>query len=178
MREQMPTHISPFRHTMKYGLAMGVVIFLLFVCMTVPHVITTIAAPLLMGAVVWLTYRFAKHFRDTECSGTISYYQAFSYILILFFFASLVTGVLRYGYLDFINTSYLTESFNQTMLVLEQMQVEMPTEVTEEMRRLMTPTRFTMQFIMVDCMAGLFLALIIAAFVRKKTVINEENTAF
>ncbi len=175
MREQIPAYISPFRHAMRYGLALGAAIVLLFVCMTIPHALTSIATPLLMGVIVWLTYRFAKHFRDTECSGTISYYHAFSYILILFFFASLVAGVLRYGYLEFVHTSYLTDSFNQAMVLFEQMQVEMPSEVVDEMRRIMTPTRFTMQFIMVDCMVGMFLALIVAIFVRKNPTPNEEN---
>ncbi len=175
MNEQIPTYVSPFRHAMKYGLGLGAMIIALFVCMTIPHVPISIATPLLMGVIVWLTYRFAKHFRDTEYGGKISYYQAFSYILILFFFASLVAAVLRYGYLEFVNTTYLTDSFNQAMLIFEQAQLDMPSEMVDEMRRIMTPTRFTMQFIMVDCMAGLFLALIVAIFVRKKPTHNEEN---
>ncbi len=158
---------NPFRHAMKYGLVMGSAIIVLFVCMTIPHALTTLLTPILMGFIVWLTYRFAVHFRETESNGQITYSQAFSYILLLFFFASLVAAVLRYGYLSFLNTSYLTNTFNQAMLLYEQMQIDMPTEVVDEMRRIMVPTRFTMQFIMVDCMSGLFLALFLAIFVRK-----------
>ncbi len=159
---------SPFRHAMRAGLTLGLVIILLFVCMTIPHMLTTIATPLLMGMVLWLTYRYAKDYREIECHGVLSYGQALSYILILYFFAALVAGVLRYGYLEFINTSYLTDSFNQAMLLFEQMQMDMPTELVDEMRRVLTPTRFTMQFIMFDCMMGLFIGLITAVLVRKR----------
>ncbi len=164
---------NPFRHAMKYGLVMGVAIILLFVCMTIPHALTTILTPILIGVIVWLTYRFAVHFRETESNGQITYSQAFSYILILFFFASLVTAVLRYGYLEFINTSYLTDTFNQAMFLYEQMQIDIPTEMVDEMHHIMVPTRFTMQFIMVDCMSGLFLALIVAIFVRKSKKVGD-----
>ncbi len=168
--EENNIQTNPFRHAMKYGLILGAIIILLFVCMTIPHAITTIVIPLLMGVVVWFTYRFAKHYRDTECAGAIAYGQALSYILILFFFASLVAGVLRYGYLEFINTTYLTDSFNQAMVIFEQAQMDMPTELVDEMRRLMTPIRFTMQFIMFDCMMGLFIGVITAVLVKKNAL--------
>ncbi len=170
------TSPNPFRHAMKAGLALGVAILLLFVCMTIPQGWTSFVIPLLMAVVLVMVYRMAKHYRETECGGSITYGQAFSYILILFFFASLVAAVLRYGYLEYINTTYLTDSFNQAMLIYEQLQIELPTEVVDEMRRIMVPTRFTMQFIMVDCMVGMFVALIYAFFVRKKQQDNESLT--
>ncbi len=166
--EENQIQANPFRHAMRAGLILGAMIILLFVCMTTTHVLTTIATPLLIGAILWLTYHYAKHYRDTECNGTITYRQAFSYMLILYFFAALVAGVLRYGYLEFINTTYLTDSFNQAMLLFEQMQMDIPTDLVDEMRKLLTPARFTMQFIMYDCMMGMFLALILSFFVRKK----------
>ncbi len=167
MEENNKQIANPFRHAMRAGLTLGAMIVSLFVCMTIPHVLTTIATPLLMGTILWLTYRYAKDYRETEYHGAITYGQAFSYILILYFFAALVAGVLRYGYLEFINTTYLTDSFNQAMLLFEQMQMEMPEDFIDEMRSLLTPTRFTMQFIMFDCMMGLFIELITAVVIRK-----------
>ncbi len=167
MEDNNPQLANPFRHAMRTGLVLGAIIILLFVCMTIPHVLTSVATPFLMGTIIWLTYRYAGDYRDTECNGVITYGQALSYILILYFFAALVAGVLRYGYLEFINTTYLTDAFNQSMLLFEQMQKDMPTELVEAMRYALTPIRFTMQFIMFDCMMGLFIGLITAVFVRK-----------
>ncbi len=175
MEEQQNIPVNPFRHAMKYGLPFGGAIWLLFVCMTIPSAWTTIAIPLFMIGILVMLSRFARHYRDTECKGKITYMQALSYILILFFFASLVAGVLRYFYLAFINTTYLTDSLNQALLLFEQMQMDMPDDLIGEMKELMTPIHFTVQFIMFDCMVGLFLGLLYAFFIRKDNEIIDNE---
>lgn len=91
------------------------------------------------------------------------------YVTILFFFASLIDGLVRFVYLQWLNPEYLDGLFNLTMKTMEQLNYDLPEAVINEAQALMTPINYAFQTIMADCMQGVFWGLIVAFFTKPQT---------
>lgn len=123
---------------------------------------------LLVGLIVFYTYRFTVHFRDTELEGAISFARAFLYVLLMCLFASVISSFAKYFYLKFSKSTFLEDMYNQNITTLEQI---MPAAVTDEMydavEMLTNPQGYTMMTAWTNMILALIIALIIAGIVKK-----------
>lgn len=173
MEENEPkrTKSNPVAHAMRYGLVLGA-------CFTANFLLSASSTPLLalltypIQIYIWVfAYRSARTFRDNECGGIIGYRSVVSYITQLFFFGALIGGVIELIYLKYIAPDYLENMFNEAMLLLEQLNIDLPEASIDTAHSLMRPTQYVLQFITGKCIGGLLLGLIYAFFIRKKATV-------
>ena len=116
----------------------------------------------------------AMQFRDTECNGIITYSKAFSLILLTFFFAAIISSVVKFVYFQFINPDYLDQMFQETMKVLNKMKFPVNDEMINQTKSMLKPVNYTFVYIWTNVFFGLIVGLIMAAFIKKEKSILEE----
>lgn len=127
-------------------------------------------------AVPFIGYRYAKSFRDKVCGGSISFMQAWIFMIFMYLFASLLVAVAHYIYLRYIDNGYIIEAWRglfensqnltESMETMKQYQLEVLKEIST-----LTPIEITMQLFSSNMLNCSILALITAPFVvRKKQV--------
>lgn len=112
-------------------------------------------------------YKMSIRFRDEECEGAISFGKTFSFILLTFFFAAIISSVVKYIYFQYINPAYLESMFEESMKLLEKMKYPMNDASVEQMESILKPATFTLQYIWVNVLAGTFVGLIMSGFIKK-----------
>lgn len=116
----------------------------------------------------------AIRFRDIECKGYITYWKAFSLILLTFFFAALISSVVKYIYFQFINPDYLDQMFQETMKLLNSMKFTVTETMIDQTKSMLKPATYTLVFIWTNVFMGLIVGLIMAAFVKKEKTIFDD----
>ncbi len=165
--EQEPRIVSPFAHAMRWGLLVGVC-FIVNFFLSVPNILVlSLLTWVLNIFILYFVYRITCNYRDRECGGQIRYGQVFSYVILLMFFAALIAGVVKFIFLQFISPDYLSSLFNQTMLQLESIGLDMPADFTDEFQNMMQPIQYTFQSITADCFLGCILGLIYGFCIRR-----------
>ncbi len=162
------------KSAMKSGLILGVLFSINFLLSVPANTVTGILTYLVIAAIVSVTYRLAVQFRDRECGGYISYGKVFLFILLSFFYAALISSLVKFVYFQFINPGYLEELYNQSMLLLEKMGLATDSAVEESLSTMLKPAAFSLQYIWINMMAGCFVGLVTAAFVKKEKSIFED----
>jgi len=156
------------------GLIMGVIFsinFLLSVSkITSLVLLTNVIAVLIVVGI----YRQSIKFRDTECEGFISYWKSFSLILLTFFYAALISSVIKYIYFQFINPAYLEEMFQESVKMMKTMKFLITDESTDQMKSMLKPATYTLVYVWVNVFMGAIVGLIMAAFIKKEKSIFEE----
>jgi len=163
-----------FKASMINGIIMGVIfsVNFLFSVSKITFLITL--TNLLAVLIVVLIYRLSVKFRDTECEGFITYGKALLYILYSFFFAALISSVVKYIYFQYINPPYLESVFQETMKMLTSMKYPITDAVETQTRNMLKPASYTLIYIWVNVFMGLIVGLIMAAFVKKEKSIFKE----
>lgn len=164
---QTPRVVSPFSHAMRWGMLLGLCFIVNFLMSVSGIAVLSFFTWVLDIFILYLVYRIAKNYRDKECEGQIRYGQVFSYILLLFFFAALIAGVVKYIYLQFIAPDYLNTLYNQTMLLLESLGTNLPENFDVQLQQLLQPIQYTFQSITSDCFLGCFVGVIYGFFIRR-----------
>jgi hypothetical protein len=110
----------------------------------------------------------AKRYRDRGCNGIIRFGQAWTFGLLLFVFTSLIMAVLYYVRFQFLQPDYITESFNLSLQMMEQMKY--PQEYLDAMIDFGAPSAFlfTLTYLWIYIVGGALLFLIVAPFVVRK----------
>ena len=164
-----------FTSAMRGGLALGVLFSVNFLLSVPQNTITGLLTYAVMAVIVIVaaTYRLTARFRDQECGGYIGYDKAFAFILFSFFYAALISSLVKFIYFQFINPDYLGNLYNQSMLTLEKMGLSAADGVEESLEALLQPASFALQYIWVNLLAGCFVGLITAAFIKKEKSIFE-----
>lgn len=115
------------------------------------------------------------HFRDNDCQGAISYGKAFTYIILIFFYAALISTVVKYIYFKYLDPAYLENMFQITMEAMETIKLPVSsTEMTEQTEQLLKPFNYSLATIWVNVIMGAVVGLIMAAFIKKDKNIFEE----
>lgn len=166
--QQLPAMPNPFTHSMKYGLVLGVCFGVAFILSAIGITGLGVLSWLIQISTLYLVWLFTRNYRETECGGTMRFMQAWSYVLLLFFFAALVGGIIKFFYLQYIAPGYLGETLSQSLLLLEQMQIEFSSEQIDLLQSMMTPINYVFQAIMGDCFLGLFLGLFYGLILKRK----------
>lgn len=156
------------KSAMHNGLIVGVIFsvnFLLSVSGITALVLLTYAVAII---ILIMLYKIAIRFRETECDGAISYGKAFSYILLIFFYAALISTVVKFIYLRFIDQTYLESIYQETMKALEAMKFPMNTPEMEQAEKMFKPLNFSLLYIWSNMLLGTIVGLIMAAFIKKE----------
>jgi hypothetical protein len=162
------------KSAMHNGLILGVIFsinFLLSVSKITALMLLTYAVA---AIILVMLYRISVRFRDTECEGVISYGKAFLHIILIFFYAALISTVVKFIYLRFIDPGYLETTFKDTMKALELMKFPMKSIEIEQTESMFKPLNFSLLYIWSNVLIGTFVALIMAAFIKKEKSIFEE----
>ena len=162
-----------FTSAMRGGLVLGVLFSANFLLSVPQNTITGLLTYAVMAVIVAATYRLAARLRDQECGVYISYCKSFAFILASFFYAALISSLVKFIYFQFINPDYLGNLYNQSMLTLEKMGLSAADGVEESVEALLQPASFALQYIWVNLLAGCFVGLVTAAFIKKEKSIFE-----
>jgi hypothetical protein len=156
------------KSAMHNGLILGVIFSINFL-LSVSKITALILFTYAVAAIILvMLYKIAIRFRDIECQGVISYGKAFLYIILIFFYAALISTVVKFIYLRFIDQSYLEIIFQDTMKMLETMKLPMNSAEIERTESMFKPLNFSLLYIWSNLLIGTFVGLIMAAFVKKE----------
>ncbi|NDV47102.1 DUF4199 domain-containing protein [Paludibacter sp. 221] len=163
--------INVMKSAMKSGLILGVLFSINFFLMSANFIL---GVGLVMAIIIVATYRVTIQFRDKECGGYINYGRALLFILLSFFYASLISAVIKLIYLQFINTNFLPNLHNEVLLFWESANIPIDETLEETANSIFKPASFSMYLIWMNMSGGTFIGLIMAAFVKKEKSIFEE----
>jgi hypothetical protein len=159
---------NTMKSAMQNGLILGVIFSINFLLST-SKITTLILLTYIIAIVIVATiYNFTIRYRDNESDGAISYGKAFKYIIYLFFYAALISTVVKYVYFRFINTGYLETMFQETMKMMEMLKFPMNSAEIDQTEKMFNPLSFSLLYIWSDIIMGAVVALIMAAFVKKE----------
>jgi len=161
------------KSAMRSGLILGVLFSVNFLLSIPANTVTSLLTYVVIAAILVATYRLSVQIRDNEYGGYIKYGKAFSFILLSFFYAAIISAFVKLIYFQFINTEYLPNFFNEYMLALES--IGYPVDMIEDtMRTLFKPASFSFLSIFANILVGTLVGLIMSAFVKKEKSIFEE----
>lgn len=153
---------------MRNGLILGVLFSINFLITTTENSALGLITYLIVGLIVYLTYRYTVHYRDTELGGAISFGRAYLFVIVQFFFASIISAFVKYFYLRYSKTSFLEDMFNQSMEVMEKILPTVSGEMYDAMEVITDPQSYTLMTAWTNILLALILGLIIAAIVKRK----------
>ena len=155
------------KHAMYFGLMLGLVFALNFFFSTLHNGWFVLLMLFVTFTIPYLVYRLTVDCRDRVSGGAISYGAALWYGTQLFFYAALISAVFKFIYFKFLNPEYLPNMINESLKILDELNM-LSGELTEEqVRQLLTPLYVTMQYIWMDVIMGVFVSLVTAAFAKK-----------
>lgn len=152
---------------MLNGLIMGGIFSVNFLLSISKVSALTLVSYLVVTLIVITMYRMTIRYRDMECDGAITYVKAFVYILLTFFYAALISTVVKYVYFQFINPGYLETMFQESMKMMEKFNFPITTATTEQMENMLKPVNYSFIYIWTNTIMGTLVGLIMAAFVKK-----------
>ena len=162
---------------MKSAMQSGLILGLIFsgnFLLSVSNINALMALTYVVAAfIVYYIYKTAIKFRDTECDGVISYGKSFLFIILLFFYAALISTAIKYVYLRYINTTYLETIFQESMKLIQSMKLPMKAADLEQTENMFKPLNFSLLYIWSNVILGTFVALIMSAFIKKDKNIFE-----
>ena len=172
-----------FKSTMFNGLIMGALFSLNFFFTASKSVSLLLLSYLLIAIMIVLMHRMAKRYRDVEYGGYIKYWTVFNFVILTFFFASIISSIFKMIYTKFINPEYLTKLFEESMIQIEKnrslfesLNLPLDDKYYEELERQMKPANYALQTIWMNIFAGGILGFIIAGIVKKKKGLFDEET--
>jgi len=163
------------KSAMLNGLIMGVLFSLNFLLSISKIPSLTLLSYVVVTFILVGMYKLSVRFRDVECEGVITYGKAYSFILLTFFFAAIISSVVKYVYFQFINPDYLEQLLQDSMKALETLRFPIDEAAYEQMGKMMKPASFTLQYIWLNVLMGSFVGLIMAAFIKKEKNIFEKE---
>ncbi|HKL93265.1 MAG TPA: DUF4199 domain-containing protein [Bacteroidales bacterium] len=167
--QQNPNSIRT-KYAADYGLILGLYLaffYLLQVLFKSSTLIQVIGSLSSIG-VLFLSYYLVKRYRDKGLGGYIRYWSAWSFGVWLYLFAGLIMSVAYFIHFQWIDPNYLSDTFNQSLVLLEQMNY--PQETIDQLLENGIPNNIQMvvSFLFAYIVGGALLFLILAAIVRKK----------
>lgn len=163
-----------FKPAMRSGLILGILFSVNFLLSIPTHVITSILTWVVIAVIIVATLRLSKEYRDKELGGFISYGKSFLFIVISFFYASIISTFVKIVYFQFINPDFLREIYNQSMLMMEQLNMPITDEFEASMNSFLKPVPFLFMYVILNMICGAVVGSIMAAFVKKEKSIFEE----
>jgi Protein of unknown function (DUF4199) len=161
---------------MRNGLILGVLFSINFLFSISKNSVFLLLTYAIAVYIVVIMYRMSVRHRDNECEGVISYGKAFLFVLLTFFYAALISTVVKFIYFQFINTAYLDNVFQESVKMMEMIKYKLDDEAINQLEGMMKPASYSFVGIWVNLFFGTIVGLIMAAFVKKEKSIFEEKS--
>ena len=113
-------------------------------------------------------YFLSKQYRDKAWGGYIRYGQVWSFGTWLFLFASLLMSVLYYVRYQFLQPDYIAETYNQALIVAEQMNYSKKQMDMLISNGVPTAIQLVLVYLWIYIIGGAFLFLFISPLVVRK----------
>ncbi|MCR5270912.1 MAG: DUF4199 domain-containing protein [Prevotella sp.] len=138
----------------------------------------SLAALLLAFATPILVWKRLKNFRDYGLEGHISFLRAWAYIIMSFFYGSLLFAIAQFCYFNFMDQGYLLAMYAKMMELPENAEVikqaGMQQMVDEALNRLgsLRPIDLSLNLLTTNMMMGVVMGLPIAGLLQRKASVN------
>ena len=163
------------KSAMQNGLVMGAIFSVNFLFSVSGINALILFANIIPIAIVFILYKMSVGYRDSECHEVVSYGKAFLYLLLIFFYASLISMIVKYLYLSYIDTTFLDTLYQETMKMMDTMKLPVNTSEMEGMaEQMFKPLNYSLIYIWWNMFTGTFVSLILAAFIKKEKNIFQE----
>lgn len=173
-----------FKSTMFNGLIMGILFSLNFFFTASKNISLLFLSYLLIAIMIVTMHRMAKRYRDVELDGHIKYWTAFNYVVLTFFFASIISSIFKIIYTRYINPEYLSMLFQESMrqidqnrAIFEKLNLPLDDNYFEELERQMRPVNYSLQTIWMNVFSGSILGFIIGGIVKKEKGLFDEPSS-
>lgn len=156
------------KSAMHGGLVLGVLFSLNFLLSITKIASLVLLTYIIAIFIVIVMYKMSVRFREKDCEGSISYSRALIYVQLTFFYAALISTIVKFTYFQFINTTYLETMFQDTMKAMEIMKFPMDDASISQVQSMLKPATFSIIYIITNLIMGTIVGLIMAAFVKKE----------
>lgn len=161
------------RATMSNGLLLGALFSANFLVSLSKSFIGTILSFAIFTYILLYIYRTSVKNREVNHGGTISYFSALMFIVLSFFYAGIISSIVKYIYFQFINPEYLQQILSEGMRAMETLKLPFDDSQYEQMQNLLKPATFALQYIWMNTILGLLVGLIMSFFIKKEKNIFE-----
>lgn len=158
---------NTIQHAMDKGLFMGMLFAANTIISSSESTFAYFIHIFLEALILVVAYRAAVDYMQTETDGKITVFQSFSYILNLFFFASLISALCSIIYFKYISPEYMTRLYEQSKPLLDKLLSDAG-QSDNDIKSLFTAEQFAMSCIVRDCMIGMILGLIYAPLLKRR----------
>lgn len=164
------------KSAMSYGLALGLfwAVKYIFFILSISHPFLNVVYWGLTLAVPFVAFFLTKKYRNTELNGKISFFHAWRFGTMLYFFAALIIALVHFIFYQYIAApDFLAKSYTQVIDILNESQVD--TTILEAFKSMTVPSPIHMaiQGIFNNIFYGIILSLPVAALLRTKTESTE-----
>ncbi len=163
---------SLLKWAMTYGLGLGIywAIKYVFFILGVSYPMFNIVYWILTLAVPFIAYYFTKKYKDEALGGQISFFHAWRYGTMLYFFAALIVSLVHFIFYQYIaSPDFIANAYDQTINLLKQSQIN--TSMMESLSKMPVPSPIQMaiQGIFNNIFYGIVLSIPVAFIVSKHT---------
>lgn len=178
---QNMTTREEYEHIKAYaridGAIMGGLWILSFICFIAQFYMPLLSmASMIIGVVsIIVTAMRLKNFRDNILDGVISYWKAYGYSMLTYFYAALLMAAAQYIYFQFIDHGFLISQYTamtsspefKSMMTLYGIKAE-EMKLTMDTIASLRPIDVALQFFSTNIILGLVISWPIAALIRSK----------
>ena len=155
------------KSAMQNGLIMGGIFALNFIFAVSQITILSYLSNITPILILYITFRMVVHYRENERKGAISYGQSLRYIVLLFFYGSLISTMSKYIYLTYLNPNLLETISQDFMRIYTAMKYSMKDYSDNQIENELTPLNFSLMFIYMNLFIAVIVGTIMSAFVKK-----------
>jgi hypothetical protein len=169
--EQKPNPIQlKYRYAANYGLILGAYLAVFYIIQIIAPTIKILNVVNTISILFtpFLCFYLTKKFRDQALGGYIRFGSSWSFGIWLFFFAGLIMSVVYFVHFQFINPDYISNVFNQSLLMLESMNY--PKDQLDLLAKngFPTPLEMVFSYLFAYVIMGAILFVFISAIVARK----------
>jgi len=126
-------------------------------------------------SIIFVLYRMAVHFRETEYGGIMKFGQAFKYVFLIYFFASIVSSVVIFIYTNFIDKFFLDLSLDYLMKMYDGFKYPVDDKTYAVFQSIYKPAPYASFNLFMSLLSGGFWGLILAGFIKKdKSIFSQQ----
>lgn len=169
--DQTPNPIKvKYNFAAHYGLVLGgyIAFFYLLSLVFGANLFVNLLNTAGLIATPFLCYHLAVKYRDKGCNGVVKFGMVWSFGVWLFLFAGLIMAVIYFIHFQWIAPAFIEDTFNQTLVMLEQMNYDQKALDTLADMDMPTPIQMAVSYIFAYIIGGAVLFLIISPFVVRK----------
>ena len=161
------------KSAMQNGLIMGVIFSINFLLSISGNPALRILSNITPIIILNILYMMSVKYRTNECNNSITYGKALLYIVLIFFYAALISTIVKFVYCNYINTEYLSNIYQEVMKTMEALKFPLVKNEADQIETMLKPINFLLAYIWSNVFLGTLVGLIMAAFIKKEKSIFE-----